>query len=100
LVVLVWPIPARQADRGEVPGLVLALLAVELQPARVPGAEHIAADVVLRLGEVAAAGLHATLGEGERIAALLGQAIGAEPAEQYVVRALILGVKFEAIAFE
>src|SRR5262249_60782776 len=58
------------------------------------------AEVGRRWGKVAAADQHATLGDGERIAALLGQAIGAEPAEQYVIRALILGVKFEAIAFE
>jgi hypothetical protein len=51
-------------------------------------------------GEEPAAVLRASLRECEGIAALLGQPIGAEPTEQHIVGARILGVQLEPVALE
>ncbi len=59
---------------------------------------------MLRLGDEDAARLSPRLGggprEGEPVAALLSQTVDAQPAQQYIVRASILGVQLEALALE
>src|SRR5260221_10253639 len=52
------------------------------------------------LGEEAAAGLRTALGERERVAALLGQSVGAQPAQQHIVGSRVLGVQLQPIALE
>ena len=58
----------------------VAARAVDLQAARAPGVQNLAADVVPRLWEVAAVLLCRALGKGKPVAAILCQPIGADAA--------------------
>src|SRR4051794_20059836 len=55
---------------------------------------------MLGFGKEATARLRTTLGKSEWVAALLGQAIRAQPAEQHIIRSLVFGVQLKAVALE
>jgi hypothetical protein len=90
----------RQAEQRQAFLEALAVAAVELQPAGLPGPPDLAADVMAGLGEEAAAVFSLALGEGEPVAALLLERVHADPAQQHVVGAGVLGVQLQAGTLE
>ena len=65
-----------------------------------PGGQDVTAGVVPRFTKETAVRLASTLREGKRVATLLRQTIGAQPAQQHIIRSLILGVQLQPVALE
>jgi hypothetical protein len=97
---LLLRVAERQAEQRQALGRARTAFAVELQAAGAPGRQDRAADVVAGLGEELAYLARRRSREGHTVAALLIQAIRAEPAQQHVVGARVGGVQLQAGALE